>query len=601
VLKDSDDGHSFTIPNPTTIAAGGYYVADSLGFGLGSSDAARLFAPGDLVTPIDSYSWTSDPAATYGRCPDGTGPFTWTTSSTKGAANACPASTEPWPGATAVQTADDLSVFGQNLSGLVYQPSGSAAPGVLWAVRNSPPALFRLLRSGGTWVPDTANGWGVGKTLHYSDGSGVPDAEDVTLAADDPTGIYVSTERNDDGAHSNTSRPAVLRFDVTAAGTDLNATTDWNLTSDLPGLDPNLGLEAIAWIPDDVLVSKGFLDESTGLPYNPATYPGHGAGLFFVGVEQDGRIVAYALNQSAGTYTRVATIASGFPSVMALQFEPETGLLWAVCDNTCDGDHATLDVAQQGPNQGHFVVMHNYARPVGMPNLNNEGFAIGPQAECVNNLKPVFWADDTNDDQHALRTGSVHCTPLSTPPQTATLTIQRSGDGSGTVTSVPSGITCGSTCSFSFTSGTAVTLSAQAASGSKFTGWSGAGCSGTGPCHVTVAATTTVTATFTKAAPPPGTKPPNTKITEAAVNKRAHAATFKFKAIGSATGFQCALVKARATHSKGHHKRKPAKPSFSRCRSPKAYKHLHGRYAFMVRAVGPGGTDQSPATKKLSV
>src|SRR5207247_457920 len=58
------------------------------------------------------------------------------------------------------------------------------------------------------------------------------------------------------------------------------------------------------------------------------------------------------------------------------------------------------------------------------------------------------------------------------------------------------GIPCGATCSASFTSGTAVTLTASPAIGSTLSGWSGGGCSGTGTCVVTVSAATTVTATF---------------------------------------------------------------------------------------------------------
>ena len=48
-----------------------------------------------------------------------------------------------------------------------------------------------------------------------------------------------------------------------------------------------------------------------------------------------------------------------------------------------------------------------------MPNLNNEGFAIAPQAECVNGLKPVFYADDTNDelDRPAHRQAQLHAAP----------------------------------------------------------------------------------------------------------------------------------------------------------------------------------------------
>ncbi|OLD96931.1 MAG: hypothetical protein AUG80_12850 [Candidatus Rokubacteria bacterium 13_1_20CM_4_68_9] len=74
-----------------------------------------------------------------------------------------------------------------------------------------------------------------------------------------------------------------------------------------------------------------------------------------------------------------------------------------------------------------------------------------------------------------------------------TLTVQRTG--SGTVTSNPAGIDCGSDCSESYAPGTAVTLMAAPAAGSAFGGWSGA-CSGTGTCSVTLSASTSVTASF---------------------------------------------------------------------------------------------------------
>jgi endo-1,4-beta-xylanase len=75
------------------------------------------------------------------------------------------------------------------------------------------------------------------------------------------------------------------------------------------------------------------------------------------------------------------------------------------------------------------------------------------------------------------------------------LTVTKSGSGSGTVTSSPSGINCGSTCSASFASGATVTLTAGPASGSTFGGWSGS-CSGTGTCTVSMTAARSVTATF---------------------------------------------------------------------------------------------------------
>jgi hypothetical protein len=78
------------------------------------------------------------------------------------------------------------------------------------------------------------------------------------------------------------------------------------------------------------------------------------------------------------------------------------------------------------------------------------------------------------------------------------LTVTEAGTGTGTVTSTPTGITCPTTCAASFASGTMVTLTEVAATGSTFAGWSGA-CTGTGACVVTVTAAAAVTATFTAA------------------------------------------------------------------------------------------------------
>jgi uncharacterized repeat protein (TIGR02543 family) len=78
---------------------------------------------------------------------------------------------------------------------------------------------------------------------------------------------------------------------------------------------------------------------------------------------------------------------------------------------------------------------------------------------------------------------------------TFALAVTRAGTGTGTVTSSPTGINCGTTCTANFASGTSVTLTAAAASGSTFAGWSGA-CTGTGVCTTSMTAARNVTATF---------------------------------------------------------------------------------------------------------
>ena len=80
---------------------------------------------------------------------------------------------------------------------------------------------------------------------------------------------------------------------------------------------------------------------------------------------------------------------------------------------------------------------------------------------------------------------------------THTLTVSPAGSGSGTVSDATGGIACPSMCSDAYTTDSQITLTATAASGVTFAGWSGGGCSGTGTCQVTMTADTTVTATFT--------------------------------------------------------------------------------------------------------
>ncbi len=79
---------------------------------------------------------------------------------------------------------------------------------------------------------------------------------------------------------------------------------------------------------------------------------------------------------------------------------------------------------------------------------------------------------------------------------TYTLSISKSGTGSGTVTSIPYGLSCGSICSSSYVIGTSATLTATPFEGSTFTGWSGGGCTGIGNCSLIVNGDLHITALF---------------------------------------------------------------------------------------------------------
>jgi hypothetical protein len=425
-VRDNDSTHViYKIPAGTSLPAGGYYVVEEaqFGFGLGAPDEARLYNPYGAL--IELYGWTAHATTTYGRCANGQGSFVTTGAPTKGAANDCSTATPPppgpatapWPGSDDVTTVDGLNVFGGNLSGLMYETAKGGQPNVLWGIRNGPGSLFRLIFSGGIWTPDPANGWSAGKLLSYPDGTGEPDAEGVTFTSGGSTaGMYVSAERNNQ--NNSVSRISVLRYDPSTAGTTLRATNEWNLTSDLPVSGANLGAEAIAWIPDSVLVAKKFFDEKANKTYTPSDYASHGSGIFFVGLESNGNVYAFALNHADNTFTRIATFSTGYPTgVMDLNFDPATNYLWAVCDDGCGGVVGIFEIESNPAlaTFGRFRAPRRFARPSTMPNINNEGFALTTQAECVNGSKPVFWADDSETGGHAIRRATLPCGVITSP------------------------------------------------------------------------------------------------------------------------------------------------------------------------------------------
>ena len=84
-----------------------------------------------------------------------------------------------------------------------------------------------------------------------------------------------------------------------------------------------------------------------------------------------------------------------------------------------------------------------------------------------------------------------------------TLTVTKTGDGGGQISSDPAGINCPGTCVAEFSAGSSVTLNVLPTLRSTFSGWSGA-CEGTAfSCVVTMDAAKAVGADFRSIAPEP--------------------------------------------------------------------------------------------------
>ncbi len=148
---------------------------------------------------------------------------------------------------------------------------------------------------------------------------------------------------------------------------------------------------------------------------------------------------------------------------------------------------SSLTGGQSGQGTGTLM---SYCHQVGggYPNLS---FSFGTNHPY--GINPGRVVDVMRDSASSLPLDNVQ------PPATYLLSVARSGTGSGSVSSSPSGIQCGSDCSETYAKGTAVAITAAPAAGSTFTGWSGA-CSGTASsCTVNMTSALSVTANFTVA------------------------------------------------------------------------------------------------------
>ena len=399
VIKDDDDAHAYTIPAGTTIAAGAYLVVEreQLGFGLGGGDAVRIF-DGDLL--VDETTWGEGHAATtWGRCPDTTGAFAVTAESTKGTANVCAGevTVSPWPGSADVRALDGIPTFLEDSSGLDVQETADGA--FLWAVDNGEGRIWKLEAHADGSV-EKVDGWDEGKRVRFqkdaaNPGAAGPDTEGITVDGDGF--VYVASER--DNSAKGVNQNVVLKVDPDAAAGDLVAQQEWDLTALLPAVGANLGMEAVQWVPDSALTGKLF-DDNTGAAYDPTSYAGHGGGLFFVAIEDNGHVYGFALTADGGA-TLVSEIAPGLAGVMALDYDSVRNSLWAVCDDGCQGRSAEITLnGTANPGIAH------YARPAGMPDINNEGFATAPASLSVDGQRPVWWFADGFASE-ALRTGTL--------------------------------------------------------------------------------------------------------------------------------------------------------------------------------------------------
>ena len=196
-------------------------------------------------------------------------------------------------------------------------------------------------------------------------------------------------------------------------------------------------------------------------------------------------IVAYNQPDNCAVYGVITNLGYNLSSDISCQFDGPTDkqgvdpLLGELADNG-------------GPTLTYALLPNSPAVDAGNPAAPGSGIAACVTIDQRGVDRPK---DGNGDSQGVCDIGAYEASPGG-----LFLALTKSGTGSGVVASDPDGIDCGDNCGEVYPPGTVVTLAA-AASGSSFTGWSGA-CIGAGVCTVTMNVARVVTATFARAAGP---------------------------------------------------------------------------------------------------
>ena len=291
-----------------------------------------------------------------------------------------------WPGSATVAVADTQCAWktstgpeGRDVSGLVFDPSNA---NVLYIVKNKS-WVYRLVKQGGLWVPDTSNGWGAGKQIFFPGSTdsqtNQPDSEGLTVGADGA--LYVTTERNN--AANTIPLNSILRFDPTQSGTQLVATDQWNLTAEFPELhpgskhrgEPRLRRRHLRarQLPHRQRVRRPVDRQDLQADRLPAARQP-------ACTSRRSRTTASCTPTRCiadHTFHRVAVVDTGMGHVMDVQFDADTQRIWALCDNTCGVVSTVLKVSSTGT----IVPDVAYSKPASLPEQQHRGLRPGAELD----------------------------------------------------------------------------------------------------------------------------------------------------------------------------------------------------------------------------
>lgn len=236
------------------------------------------------------------------------------------------------------------------------------------------------------------------------------------------------------------------------------------------------------------------LNAGGGLDADFDTSDGPNQVVYNIALQPDGRIVIVGGFSAYGGVDRASIARVNADGTLDTTFDPGTGasgLLYALALQT----NGRLLI-------GGNLLSYDGVSRVGLARVNADG-------TLDTTFDPGTGADDWvfvaafQPDGRAVIGGSftaydgVNRSAVARVDVTAySLTVERDGTGTGTVSSDPAGIDCGADCTAYYHPGTVVQLTALPAAGSTFSGWSGDGCPDLDSCDVTMDQARTVTAAF---------------------------------------------------------------------------------------------------------
>lgn len=431
-FRDNKDkkSHRYRIPDGTIIPAHGFLVFNKFPIGLGNPDCVRLFdTTGKLISKAE---WGKEHVLpSLGLYPDANGSeYRQTLDATPGEANKFPVETEtvPWPCAKedeGTTVLDKTSFFLSDSSGLDFYN------GQLYAVDNG---------TGKIWVLDAAKDGSVTPAAGFENGKRVqfmkdagdadaagPDAEGITAA--DNGYIYVAAER--DNSSKNVNYNVILKADPKAAGPDIPACAEWNLTALLPDVKANMGIEAVEWIANSEIAGK-IIDRNTGKPYDPSRYPdAEAGGLFFTALEDNGHIYVFSLKAGGGEAVLIADIDARMGGAMSLDYDTYEHVLRAGTDNGYK--NITAQLTFNGTDTPDVVFL---APPSGVDTTaNNEGMAIADASYTYNGKRPVYRFED-GKSAGSLTLGWISCDYMHEGSGSVTMDDWTYGQAAGVPTAV---------------------------------------------------------------------------------------------------------------------------------------------------------------------